>query len=583
MGSAKLSAPRPPQATRRPAIHEQFGVPVTDDYEWLEDDKNPETITFANTENSYARSVLDGMSGRAGLRTRIATIIDRSVDKSSEPESKEVYPRDALDELRKKLPQETKDETLSVAVFGDNDTVYAISHKGAPRGKVVSYGLSSGRHFDMVPESDGVLTDLVATRSALYLIEVAFGSSRIRRLPLGIKPEPLAREVPKPEPSKPSKKARNRSSPRTSRKNPVPKPVRPLATTIPLFDRGVTLAELPIVPLARVLAAEKKDNDLLLRIETYLEPPAWYRYIASEHRLERFRFDAISSLAAPVRSSKPKQAVPVRSSPTASTSRQLESALILTAYDSQPRAVSDTEVVREKCTSNGSTKVFMNIVRRKGAVLSGASPTLLIENSDGILPSFRPWHRAWLDAGGILAEPDLRGAGKTHEKVANDFFECAKALSSRGFTKPDKLGIMSQSANSFLMGAAMVQHPEMFRAVVSENGNYDSLGTRVKNETEFRTQVAFSPYYNTKNGTTYPAVLLMTSDGESRQIENGQARKMVARLRATNSGSRPILLRASERQEVAASDRLEREIDATVDMLAFLFNELGMQLPTATH
>ncbi|MCL2778554.1 MAG: prepilin-type N-terminal cleavage/methylation domain-containing protein [Polyangiaceae bacterium] len=39
----------------------------------------------------------------------------------------------------------------------------------------------------------------------------------------------------------------------------------------------------------------------------------------------RFRFDAISSLAAAVRSSKRKEAVPVRSSPTASTSRQLES------------------------------------------------------------------------------------------------------------------------------------------------------------------------------------------------------------------------------------------------------------------
>jgi len=45
--------------------------------------------------------------------------------------------------------------------------------------------------------------------------------------------------------------------------------------------------------------------------------------------LARFRFDAISSLAAAVRSSKPQQAVPVRSSPDASNSRQLESGLEL--------------------------------------------------------------------------------------------------------------------------------------------------------------------------------------------------------------------------------------------------------------
>jgi len=83
---------------------------------------------------------------------------------------------------------------------------------------------------------------------------------------------------------------------------------------------------------------------------------------------DRFRFDAISSLAAPVRSSKPEEAVPVRSSPTASISRQLESGLGPTLRGLHLRVISDVMRTKGKveifgCTSKGERVRFRRLDR----------------------------------------------------------------------------------------------------------------------------------------------------------------------------------------------------------------------------
>ena len=46
-----------------------------------------------------------------------------------------------------------------------------------------------------LPEGDGVIEDLVVTKTALYLVELVGGPSRMRRIPLGVKAEPLARDA----------------------------------------------------------------------------------------------------------------------------------------------------------------------------------------------------------------------------------------------------------------------------------------------------------------------------------------------------------------------------------------------------
>jgi prolyl oligopeptidase len=87
-------------------------------------------------------------------------------------------------------------------------------------------------------------------------------------------------------------------------------------------------------------------------------------------------------------------------------------------------------------------------------------------------------------------------------------------------TNPQKLAIMGGSNGGLLMGAALTQHPEMYKAVVSFVGIYDMLrveltpngafnvtefGT-VKDPDLFKALYAYSPFHNVKDGAAYPAV-----------------------------------------------------------------------------
>ncbi len=138
------------------------------------------------------------------------------------------------------------------------------------------------------------------------------------------------------------------------------------------------------------------------------------------------------------------------------------------------------------------------------------------------------------------------------------------------------------------MGAALTQHPELFRAVVSHVGIYDMLrvelspngafnvtefGT-VKDPEQFKALYAYSPYHHVKDGTPYPAVLFLTGANDPR-VDPADSRKMTARLQAASSSTHPILLRISGSGHgfgTSLTDSLAQQ----ADRLAFLFWQLGV-------
>lgn len=435
------------------------------------------------------------------------------------------------------------EDKIIQTVFAPDGKIYGVSRKGAPRGKVVVWSAPFDKAPDPVlEESDGVIEDIVVTKSALYTIELMGGPSRMRRVPLGVKAEPLAVTTP-PKAKKPS--------------------TPPAPTTVAPGARGIVAAELPVPPVSSVTSAVRVNEDLLVRLESYLEPPAWYRYKASEHRFVK---------------------TPMAKAP--------------------PADMSDVEVVRESCVSKDGTKVPLSILKKKGTSLDGKNPTLLT-GYGGFgyprKPRLRAWYRAWIEQGGVFAEANLRGgsemgaswhdAGKLTKKqnVFDDFYACAKALVERGYTKPERLSIWGRSNGGLLMGAALVQHPEMYRAVVSGVGIYDMLrvelspngafnvteyGT-VKDKAQFEAMHAYSPLHGVKDGVAYPAIYMTTGANDPR-VDPYHSRKMTARLQAATSSDHPIMLQASADTGHGMGTPLAAEIDETTDMLAFLFKELGV-------
>ena len=320
------------------------------------------------------------------------------------------------------------------------------------------------------------------------------------------------------------------------------------------------------IPLPDVAALQEiaplSGDEALVRVQTYLSPSTWYRY--GEKGLQ-------------------KTALVVKS----------------------PVSFEDAEVVREFAVSKDGTKVPLNIIRKKGVKLDGANPTLLYGYGGygiSLTPRFLGiGGRLWLDRGGVYVIANLRGGGEYGEAwhragnllnkqhVFDDFIASAQHLTARRYTSPKHLVIEGGSNGGLLMGAVLVQRPELFRAVVSHVGIYDMLrvelspngafnvtefGT-VKDPAQFKALYAYSPYHHVVDGTAYPAVMFMTGDHDGR-VDPANSRKMTARLQAATSSSRPILLRTSSDSGHGMGTALSEAIEQAADSLAFFFNELGI-------
>jgi prolyl oligopeptidase len=158
-----------------------------------------------------------------------------------------------------------------------------------------------------------------------------------------------------------------------------------------------------------------------------------------------------------------------------------------------------------------------------------------------------------------------------------------------GYTRPEHLAIIGGSNGGLLMGATLVQHPEMARVVVSRVGIYDMLRLELSpngafNVTEFGSVTdpeqlhalfAYSPYHHVVDHTAYPAVLFTTGAHDPR-VDPYNSRKMTARLQAASSSDRPILLRASDDVGHGIGSPLAAVIDENADIYAFIMSELGM-------
>ena len=165
-------------------------------------------------------------------------------------------------------------------------------------------------------------------------------------------------------------------------------------------------------------------------------------------------------------------------------------------------------------------------------------------------------------------------------------------MTDSGYSSPEKTAILGGSNGGLLMGATLTQHLDMVGAVVSMVGIYDMLrvelspngafnvtefGT-VKDPDHFKALYKYSPYHNVNDGEQYPAVLFMTGENDPR-VDPMQSRKMTARLQAATASKKPILLRTSANAGHGGGNSLSQQIEQSVDLYAFLFDQLGVEMP----
>lgn len=174
------------------------------------------------------------------------------------------------------------------------------------------------------------------------------------------------------------------------------------------------------------------------------------------------------------------------------------------------------------------------------------------------------------------------------QNVFDDFAAVLRHLIDRKYTSPAKLAIQGGSNGGLLMGATLTQHPDLVKCVVAHVGIYDMLRSElspngafnipefgtVKDEKQFRALYAYSPFHRVSDGTKYPAVLFLTGANDPR-VDPMHSRKMTARLQAANPGG-VVLLRTSASSGHGAGTALSERIEQAVDVSAFLCSQLGV-------
>jgi prolyl oligopeptidase len=264
-------------------------------------------------------------------------------------------------------------------------------------------------------------------------------------------------------------------------------------------------------------------------------------------------------------------------------------------------------VTRRRARSKDGTEVPYFLITAEGHDPDQPAPTILYGYGGFKIPipaDFRPGWPAWLAAGGALAIANLRGGGEfgtdwyeqgrraNKQNVFDDFIGVAEDLVATGVTTPQQLAIHGRSNGGLLVGAAMTQRPDLFAAAVPGVGVLDLLRFHKftigaawisdfgdpDDPEEFAIARAYSPLHNVREGTRYPATLVLTGDHDDRVVPL-HSHKFTATLQRAQAGDAPVLTRIETQAGHGAGKPTAMVVSEWADWLAFAAHHTGLRIP----
>jgi len=259
--------------------------------------------------------------------------------------------------------------------------------------------------------------------------------------------------------------------------------------------------------------------------------------------------------------------------------------------------------------SKDGTRVPMFIVHRKGILLNGKNPTWLYAYGGfniSLTPGFSSSRLAWLENGGVYAQPNLRGGGEYGEtwhqagtklnkqNVFDDFIAAAEYLISEKYTASQYLAIAGGSNGGLLVGATMTQRPDLMRVAFPAVGVMDMLryhqftvgaawatdyGRADDSKEMFEYLHRYSPVHALRAGTAYPATLVTTADHDDRVVP-AHSFKFAATLQEKHAGENPVLIRIDTKSGHGASN-LSKALDLAADQFSFAWYNMQVLPPIA--
>lgn len=261
------------------------------------------------------------------------------------------------------------------------------------------------------------------------------------------------------------------------------------------------------------------------------------------------------------------------------------------------------KVKQEFAISRDGTRIPYFLVGKTRLKLDGKNPTLLY-GYGGFESSMTPYYsgvmgKLWLERGGVYVLANIRGGGEygpawhqaalkhNRQKAFDDFIAVAEDLVNKKITTPEHLGIQGGSNGGLLVGAVMVQRPELFNAVVCEVPLLDMLrftklgaGSSWIGEygdpeiSEDRAALEkYSPYHNLRTDVKYPRAFFVTSTKDDR-VHPAHARKMAARMEELN---KPFMYYENMEGGHSASANLRQRAYMAALEYIYLARQLGLR------
>ena len=262
--------------------------------------------------------------------------------------------------------------------------------------------------------------------------------------------------------------------------------------------------------------------------------------------------------------------------------------------------------------SKDGTKIPMMITHKKGLELNGKNPTILYGYGGfniSLTPSFSITNAVWMEQGGILAVPNLRGGGEygrewhdagtqlNKQNVFDDFIAAGEYLISNKYTSYNYLALRGGSNGGLLVGATMTQRPDLAKVALPAVGVLDMLryhtftagagwaydyGTSEQSKEMFEYLKGYSPVHNVKEDVNYPATLVTTGDHDDRVVP-AHSFKFAAELQRKQTGNNPTLIRIETDAGHGAGTPVSKTIEQYADIFGFTLYNMGFEvLPSKT-
>jgi len=257
--------------------------------------------------------------------------------------------------------------------------------------------------------------------------------------------------------------------------------------------------------------------------------------------------------------------------------------------------------------SKDGTKIPMIISHKKGLELDGTNPTILYAYGGfniSLNPSFSVSRAAWMELGGVYAVANLRGGGEYGKKwhdagtklqkqnVFDDFIAAGEWLKDNKYTNTKHLAIQGGSNGGLLVGAVMLQRPDLAGVAFPAVGVLDMLrynkftsgagwaydyGTAEDSPEMFAYLKGYSPLHNVKKGVSYPATMVTTGDHDDRVVP-AHSFKFAAELQAKQGGTNPVLIRIETDAGHGAGKPTAKIIEEAADIYGFALFNMGVKL-----